>query len=155
MEQIPSLDGNPTSCSPPRATTAMLGSMATGIGVAAAIPIAAGLASYGAVKGIKALVKANKFNAVEVDDVLEIRRMGLHARHPPTSSGALQGTAGQPALGSSAQRYMRRHRFPRLRLRGSEAVGARMLAQGRSGDLFGDSGSRVCPTRKRGKTFST
>lgn len=54
-----------------------LGSMVTGIGVVAAIPIATGLVGYGVVKGIKALVEANNLDAVEVDDVLEIRRPGL------------------------------------------------------------------------------
>lgn len=57
-----------------------LGSMATGIGVVAAIPIAAALASYGVVKGIKALVEANNLDAIEVDDVLEIRHPGISDR---------------------------------------------------------------------------
>lgn len=51
-----------------------LGSMATGIGVVAAIPIATGLATYGVIKGIKSLVKANKLQCEQVDDTLEIRR---------------------------------------------------------------------------------
>ena len=50
-----------------------LGSMATGIGVVAAIPIAAGLASYGVIKGLKSLIAANKLDCEAVDDVLEIR----------------------------------------------------------------------------------
>ena len=52
-----------------------LGSMATGIGVVAAIPIGVGLASYGVVKAIKAIVRANKVDAhvEEHDEVLEIR----------------------------------------------------------------------------------
>ena len=50
-----------------------LGSMATGIGVVAAIPIAAGLASYGVIKGLKSLIAANKLDCEAIDDVLEIR----------------------------------------------------------------------------------
>ena len=52
-----------------------LGSMATGIGVVAAIPIGLGLASYGVVKAIKAIARANKLdaNVEELDDTLEFR----------------------------------------------------------------------------------
>lgn len=52
-----------------------LGSMATGIGVVAAIPVGLGLASYGVVKAIKAIARANKLDAhvEEIDDMLEFR----------------------------------------------------------------------------------
>lgn len=51
-----------------------LGSMATGIGVVAAIPIGIGLASYGVVKALKAIARTNKLDAhvVEADDMLEV-----------------------------------------------------------------------------------
>ena len=52
-----------------------LGSMATGIGIVAAIPIGLGLASFGVVKAIKAIARANKLdaNVEELDDTLEFR----------------------------------------------------------------------------------
>lgn len=52
-----------------------LGSMATGIGVVAAIPIGLGLASYGVAKAIKAVARTSKLDAniEELDDRLEIR----------------------------------------------------------------------------------
>ena len=56
-----------------------LGSMATGIGVVAAIPIAAGLASYGVIKGLKSLIAANKLDCEAIDDVLEIRLKMIHS----------------------------------------------------------------------------
>ncbi|MCY4152851.1 MAG: helix-turn-helix transcriptional regulator [Aestuariivita sp.] len=56
-----------------------LGSMATGIGVIAAIPIAAGLASYGVIKGITSLAKANKLDCKKLDDVLEIHMKTVDA----------------------------------------------------------------------------
>lgn len=52
-----------------------LGSMATGIGVVAAIPVGLGLVTYGVVKAIKAIARANKLDAhvEEIDDQLEFR----------------------------------------------------------------------------------
>ena len=49
------------------------GAMLTGIGVVAAIPIATGLAGYGLVKGIKAIVEANGLSSQEVNGRWEIR----------------------------------------------------------------------------------
>lgn len=54
-----------------------LGSMATGIGVVAAIPIAAGLSAYGVMKGVKKLVATNKLDCEKIDDILEIRMKGI------------------------------------------------------------------------------
>ena len=48
------------------------GTMLGGIGVVAAIPIAAGLAGYGLVKGIQAICEANNLNIKEVNDRYEI-----------------------------------------------------------------------------------
>ena len=60
-----------------------LGSMATGIGVVAAIPIAAALASYGVVKGLRSLLSTNKLECEQVDDMLEIRRETSPERSVP------------------------------------------------------------------------
>ena len=48
------------------------GSMLGGLAVIAAIPIAAGAAGYGLVKGIKAICEANKLDCKEVDEHWEI-----------------------------------------------------------------------------------
>jgi ribosome-binding protein aMBF1 (putative translation factor) len=48
------------------------GAMLTGIGVVAAIPVAAGLAGYGLVRGIKKICEANKMNCVEIDGKWEL-----------------------------------------------------------------------------------
>lgn len=50
-----------------------LGSMATGIGVVAAIPIGVGLGGYGLVKGIKAICEEWKLDVEEIDGKWEIR----------------------------------------------------------------------------------
>ena len=49
-----------------------LGSLTTGIADVAAIPFAAGLASYGVMKGNKSLISTNHLDWEVVDDVLEI-----------------------------------------------------------------------------------
>ncbi|SMO77053.1 helix-turn-helix domain-containing protein [Ruegeria faecimaris] len=48
------------------------GTMLGGIGLVAAIPVAAGLAGYGLVKGIKSICDANGLDCVEVDGRYEI-----------------------------------------------------------------------------------
>lgn len=48
------------------------GTMLGGLAVVATIPVAAGAAGYGLVKGIKAICKANKLNCKEVDEHYEI-----------------------------------------------------------------------------------
>jgi ribosome-binding protein aMBF1 (putative translation factor) len=48
------------------------GSMLGGLAVVATIPVAAGAAGYGLVKGIKAICEANKLNCKEVDEHWEI-----------------------------------------------------------------------------------
>lgn len=50
------------------------GAMLTGIGVVAAIPVAAGLAGLGFVKAIKKICEANKLDCNEVDGKWEIRK---------------------------------------------------------------------------------
>ena len=50
------------------------GAMLAGIGVVAVIPVATALAGYGLVKGIKAILKANRLESEEVDGQWEIRR---------------------------------------------------------------------------------
>ena len=50
------------------------GSMLTGIGVVAAIPIATGLLGYGLVKGIKAICEANDLDSQEVNGYWEIKK---------------------------------------------------------------------------------
>ena len=50
------------------------GAMLTGIGVVAAIPVAAGLAGYGLVRGIKRLCEANKLSCREKDGRWEISK---------------------------------------------------------------------------------
>jgi|MDTC01.2.fsa_nt_gb transcriptional regulator with XRE-family HTH domain len=51
---------------------ALGGSMLGGLAVVAAIPVAAGAAGYGLVKGIKAICEANKLDCKEVDEHWEI-----------------------------------------------------------------------------------
>jgi DNA-binding XRE family transcriptional regulator len=48
------------------------GTMLGGLAVVATIPVVAGAAGYGLVKGIKAICEANKLNCKEVDDYWEI-----------------------------------------------------------------------------------
>jgi hypothetical protein len=48
------------------------GTMLAGIGVVATIPVAAGFAGFGLVKGIKMLCEANKLDCNEVDGKWEI-----------------------------------------------------------------------------------
>lgn len=49
------------------------GAMLTGLGVIAAIPVAAGLAGYGLVKGIKSVIQANDLDSEEVNGRWELR----------------------------------------------------------------------------------
>ncbi|WP_136077581.1 helix-turn-helix domain-containing protein [Pontiella desulfatans] len=49
------------------------GSVAAGAAVIASVPVAAGFASFGLVKGIKAICEANKLNCEEVDGRFEIK----------------------------------------------------------------------------------
>lgn len=51
---------------------ALGGSMLGGLAVVAAIPVVAGAAGYGLVKGIKAICKANSLDCKEVDDHWEL-----------------------------------------------------------------------------------
>lgn len=51
---------------------ALGGSMVGGIAVVALVPVVAGAAGYGLVRGIKAICKANKLDCKEVDDHWEI-----------------------------------------------------------------------------------
>lgn len=52
--------------------TAVGGGMAAGVAVAAAIPVAAGGAGYGIIKGIKALIRRHKLNKKESNSVWEL-----------------------------------------------------------------------------------
>jgi transcriptional regulator with XRE-family HTH domain len=49
------------------------GSIAAGAALVASIPVAAGFASFGLVKGIKAICDANKLNCTEIDGRFEIK----------------------------------------------------------------------------------
>lgn len=51
--------------------------MLGGLAVVAAIPVAAGLAGFGLVKGIKAICEANQLSCEEIDEHWEIRRQSL------------------------------------------------------------------------------
>jgi len=76
---------------------ALGGSMLGGIAVVATIPVAAGFAGYGLVKGIKAICEANKLKCKEVDEHWELVPKNADAEDSATErSGNHAGKSDRP-----------------------------------------------------------
>jgi len=76
---------------------ALGGSMLGGIAVVATIPVAAGFAGYGLVKGIKAICEANKLECKEVDEHWELVPKNADAEDSATKrSGDHAGKSDRP-----------------------------------------------------------
>ena len=63
------------------------GTMLGGLAVVATIPVAAGVAGFGLVKGIKAICKANRLSCKEIDNKWEIKREALEASNDEEKKG--------------------------------------------------------------------
>ena len=63
------------------------GTMLGGLAVVATIPVAAGVAGFGLVKGIKAICKANRLSCKEINNKWEIRKEVIETDNTEENKG--------------------------------------------------------------------